>query len=138
MGRDKCNFVDKIVQFLRYSLKFQKTFLVKILDIIAAGRIIVIGMTFSWVIWQTTWWTAFSHLSASLLEPAIKCRSKILTQEIRFSAVICCVSPSVQFLKIWKLPLSSRYFSHYLQKMCPLGRNSKTIVRVLNQISQVC
>lgn len=36
------------------------------------------------------------------------------------------------------LSLSLRDFSHYLEKMRPMGRDSKTIVQVLNQISQVC
>lgn len=36
------------------------------------------------------------------------------------------------------LSLSLQGIFHYLEKMCPLGRNAKTIVQVLNQISQVC
>ena len=34
------------------------------------------------------------------------------------------------------LPFQGSFYD--LEKMCPLGRNAKTIVQVLNQISQVC
>lgn len=93
---------------------------------------------FQRVIWQTLDGQHSSVSQPTFYLLAIKWRNEILTQEIRFSIVICCISPSVQFLKIWKLSFFSQGIFHYLEKMFPLGRHSKTIVQVLNQISQVC
>ena len=116
----------------------KKISLANIPNMKAARRIIVIGMTFSVNSLTDAWGTAFSRLSDNLLLPVIKCRGKIWTQVIRFSTLICCISPWVQRLTMWKPSLSFQGIFHHLEKTCPLGRNSKTIAQVLNEISRGC
>lgn len=75
----------------------------------------------------------------SLCQPFISCHKM---QERNFNSSDKILKSHLLHISLSAVPRNSKaLFSmhfHYLEKMCPLGRNSKTIVQVLNQISQVC